>query len=996
MVGSSSYNTTTQTNYTFESLTPGTNYTFLVYSVASNKSGQQETRSSYTKPATIKNLKTESATINVISLSWQQPDGIVDHYKIVNSNTSSTITSYSTSAVIDSLTPGSPYSFWIYAVIGSDIEGDGTNIIVYTKPDVVQNLQIINASTTSVTVNWNPPYGYATSYMIQILQNSTFVTNVTSTSVTIQYLTPGNYYTFLVYALTDSLVIGASTSISDYTVPEVVKNLNTQNITTTSISLSWDKPDGNVSSYYIQILEDPTFDKNVTTTSDTITGLTPGNYYTFLVSAVVDGGYVKGTPNVTSDYTIPDVVKNLNTQNITTTSISLSWDKPDGNVSSYYIQILEDPTFDRNVTTTSDTITGLTPGNYYTFLVSAGVDGGNVKGAPNITTDYTIPEVVKNLNTQNITTTSISLSWNKPDGNVSSYYIQILEDPTFDRNVTTTSDTITGLTPGNYYTFLVSAVVDGGNVKGAPNITTDYTIPEVVKNLNTQNITTTSISLSWDKPDGNVSSYYIQILEDPTFDRNVTTTSDTITGLTPGNYYTFLVSAVVDGGNVKGAPNITTDYTIPEVVKNLNTQNITTTSISLSWDKPDGNVSSYYIQILEDPTFDRNVTTTSDTITGLTPGNYYTFLVSAVVDGGKVKGTPNITTDYTIPEVVKNLNTQNITTTSISLSWDKPDGNVSSYYIQILEDPTFDRNVTTTSDTITGLTPGNYYTFLVSAVVDGGNVKGAPNITTDYTIPEVVKNLNTQNITTTSISLSWDKPDGNVSSYYIQILEDPTFDRNVTTTSDTITGLTPGNYYTFLVSAGVDGGNVKGTPNVTNDYPIPEVVKNLNTQNITTTSISLSWDKPDGNVSSYYIQILEDPTFDKNVTTTSDTITGLTPGNYYTFLVSAGVDGGNVKGTPNITTDYTIPEVVKNLNTQNITTTSISLSWDKPDGNVSSYYIQILEDPTFDRNVTTTSDTITGLTPGNYYTFLVSAGVDGGNVKGAPNITTDYTSELSK
>ena len=83
-----------------------------------------------------------------------------------------------------------------------------------------------------------------------------------------------------------------------------------------------------------------------------------------------------------------------------------------------------------------------------------------------------------------------------------------------------------------------------------------------------------------------------------------------------------------------------------------------------------------------------------------------------------------------------------------------------------------------------------------------------------------------------------------------------------------------------------------------------------------------------------------------------------------------------------------------NLKTQNITTTSISLSWDKPDGNVSSYYIQILGDPAFDKNVTTTSDTITGLTPGNYYTFLVSAVVDGGNVKGAPNTTSDYTSEL--
>ncbi|CAJ0922748.1 unnamed protein product [Ranitomeya imitator] len=175
----------------------------------------------------------------------------------------------------------------------------------------------------------------------------------------------------------------------------------------------------------------------------------------------------------------------------------------------------------------------------------------------------TEPDLVKNLMTGIITTTSISLSWEKPDGNASSYEIQILGDPTFNKTVTTTSYTIEGLTPGNYYTLLVSAVVGENNVTGNSSAIFVYTKPEVVKNLMTGVIiTTTSISVSWEKPDGNASSYEIQILGEPTFNKTVTSTSDTIGGLTPGNYYTLLVTAVVGENNVTGSSSEISVYTM--------------------------------------------------------------------------------------------------------------------------------------------------------------------------------------------------------------------------------------------------------------------------------------------------------------------------------------------------------------------------------------------------------------------------------------------------
>ncbi|XP_075056498.1 receptor-type tyrosine-protein phosphatase H-like [Mixophyes fleayi] len=171
-----------------------------------------------------------------------------------------------------------------------------------------------------------------------------------------------------------------------------------------------------------------------------------------------------------------------------------------------------------------------------------------------------IPEIVKNFAAENITTTSVSLSWQPPVGNASSYIIEILENSTFSVTVSATSATLDQLTPGNYYTFMVSTLV-GGTVKGKSFAVANYTKPGVVKKLTTLNITTTSISLSWQKPDGNASSYLIQIMGNPNRNQTVTTNNTTMEDLSPGNYYTFLVSALVDKPNTQGNTSATSART---------------------------------------------------------------------------------------------------------------------------------------------------------------------------------------------------------------------------------------------------------------------------------------------------------------------------------------------------------------------------------------------------------------------------------------------------
>ncbi|OCT57637.1 hypothetical protein XELAEV_18003280mg, partial [Xenopus laevis] len=679
-----------------------------------------------------------------------------------------------------------------------------------------------------------------------------------------------------------------------HTVPGKIKNLAVVCVTQRTVSLSWEPPEGNSSSYVIRILQFPAFKGNLRLASLTIDSLTPGNFYTFYISAAVGESLIEGYNTSISTYTYPGEVVNLTVSNITTSSVLLNWLSPLGNSSSFLVQILQNTKFELKVAASSAEISGLQSGNLYTFLVSALVGEANIQGNSSVISAYTNPGEVVNLTVSNITTSSVLLNWLSPLGNTSSFLIQILQNTTFELKVAANSAEILGLQSGNLYTFLVCALVGEANIQGNSSEISAYTKPERVQNLATYIISTTSVSLSWQPPEGNCWSYLILILENATFIRNVTLNNTTIDGLIPGNYYTFIVTALVGDIDIKGESANTSTYTKPGEVQNLTIYSIGTTSVSLSWQPPEGKYWSYLIQILENSTFIRNVALNNATIEGLTPGGYYTFIVTALVGDSDIKGKSGNASTYTKPERVQNLATYNINTTSIYLSWQPPEGDYWFYLIQILENSTFIRNITLNNTTIDGLTPGNYYTFIVTALVGDSDINGESTNTSIYTKPERVQNLATYIISTTSVSLSWQPPEGNCWSYLILILENATFSRKVMLNNTQINGLTPVNYYTFIVTALVGDSDIDEVNSSMKKEP--GEVKDLTAYNITTSSVTLKWEPPEGNTSSLLIEVFENSNLSKNATSNFTTIDGLTPGNLYIFIVSAGVGERNLRG----------------------------------------------------------------------------------------------------
>ncbi|MCJ8735800.1 hypothetical protein PDJAM_G00251750, partial [Pangasius djambal] len=123
------------------------------------------------------------------------------------------------------------------------------------------------------------------------------------------------------------------------------------------------------------------------------------------------------------------------------------------------------------------------------------------------------------------------------------------------KNISNTSYTVTGLTAGVNYTFTVTAVAADNQTAGAPTQISAFTKPGVVASLTASNKTTSSVTITWNEPNGNRSFFTVKWTDGSL--NNSTNTSDTsytFTGLTAGVNYTFTVTAVAADNQTAGAP----------------------------------------------------------------------------------------------------------------------------------------------------------------------------------------------------------------------------------------------------------------------------------------------------------------------------------------------------------------------------------------------------------------------------------------------------------
>ncbi|XP_016341759.1 receptor-type tyrosine-protein phosphatase eta-like [Sinocyclocheilus anshuiensis] len=546
------YSATTNTSYSITSLTAGVNYTFCIPALTADNLGESEPFciSKYTEPDVIRNLIVTEITTSSLFLTWEEPAGNRDFFKLewTDEETASRSTTNNTWYNIMGPTAGVNYSFIITAV-AADKSTEGESVVTskYRKPDVIMNLTAADITTSSVLLNWTKPNGQCSCYRVEYENNNVTAEN---TSIKINHLIPGAQYTFRVFAVAaDHVTEGRANQISLYTKPDVIRNLIVFEITTSSVLLTWDEPTGNRSFFKMLWTVDKTH--ATTNTSYLITGLTAGVNYTFCITAVATDNSTEGNNFCISQYTKPDGIRNLGVSEITTSSVVLTWDEPTGNTYFFKLQWADDKTSGNSTTTnTSYLITGLTTGVNYTFSITAVAADESTEGETFCISHYTKPEMVRNLRVTEITTSSLSLTWDEPAGNIDFFRIQWTEKRTH-ATATNTSYHINDLTAGVNYTFCITAVAADKSTEGETFCISHYTKPEMVRNLRVTEITTSSLSLTWDEPAGNRDFFRIQWTEKRTH-ATATNTSYHINDLTAGVNYTFCVTAVAADKSTEG------------------------------------------------------------------------------------------------------------------------------------------------------------------------------------------------------------------------------------------------------------------------------------------------------------------------------------------------------------------------------------------------------------------------------------------------------------
>ncbi|XP_034444644.1 phosphatidylinositol phosphatase PTPRQ isoform X3 [Hippoglossus hippoglossus] len=730
--------------------------------------------------------------------------------------------------------------------------------------------------------------------------------------------------------------------------------------------------------------------------------LNPFTEYTFRVTASTTVG--EGPSTNTSEKTreqVPSSVLEVSYQNISSTSIQVSWVppiNPNGRITHYTVyglQLYSKQALSWSSNTTSILITDLDKYTGYTLRVAA----STAVGESSLTEEddifvYTLEDEPDsppvNLTVVDTSPSTVTLAWSPPEranGLIQRYEV-LYENESYSALMNTSSNgvTLTSVKPFSYYNVSVRAFTSYGNGNQTSDILHLLSGEDVPGSppygLSYESVSPSEVNVTWQPPllpNGLITHYSLE-LWNSTHYLNLTSPTGYIhiTHLRKYAQYRLMVQAHtrVGPGNHSSEPlNVTTLEDVPsDSVRNLTAQIFSSTAIIVSWDPPmEPNGRPYYLLTLQEagippdvpnqgaPAVNKTIkhSTTDNVFLFTRLRKYFPYVLTVTPATGagpsyNHTSTMYLRTDDDIPSSAPLLvSTRNLSSSAIAVVWQRPleaNGEISEYTLTLIGPAGSNTTHTTnTSFILDNLLPYTAYNLTITALTRKGS---GPHLLLQLHTDEggpmsPPRNLTIYNHTDVSVWLSWEpplEPNGVVIQYGFRtrdLITHTVTHQNSSgpSTTEYLSGFRPHSSYEISVYSytRVGHGNQFSSPvTFTTNESVSDAVGNLSCSGGSWDSILLSWEvpvNPNGQIVFYEITVEVDmQSYTHQAQSPEYTVSGLSPDQTYTLTVAAvnSAGPGDAVNCTASTLSESVPAAPRSLTVSEVTPTNVTLHWAPP------------------------------------------------------------------
>ncbi|ROL43009.1 Collagen alpha-1(XII) chain [Anabarilius grahami] len=884
-----------------------------------------------------------------------------------------------TSQVLTDLDPDTMYDVTVTAIYPDESESEdlmGSQRTLPTGPP--QNLQVFNATTTTLTVKWDHAPGPVQNYKITyqpVAGGKLLSVQVggKKNSVILQKLSPDTPYSITVAAVYRT---GESKDISGQGKTKAlggVRNLQVLNPTMTTLNVRWEPAEGKVKEYKVVYAPAAGGAESMeqvsgTTTTTVLRGLQSDTLYTVtLIPVYAEGDGQRMSEN--GKTRALGGVKNLRVTDPTMTSLNVKWDPADGAVRQYKIFFVPAAGGTEAMeqvpgAQTTIVLRNLQPDTPYTVSVVPVYPA--TEGRRQSENGRTLPlGGVRNLRLIDPTFTTLTATWEAADGNVQGY--KVLYIPTNGGtelmeqvSESTTTLVLSKLLPNTMYTVTVLPVYAEGD--GPQLSAKEKTKPlGSVRNLQVTDPTISTLNVRWEPAEGNVREYIVIYVPAGSQDQEVdqvsgTTTSTVLKNLQPDTTYTVTLVPVYH--EMEGKPLSENGRTKPlGGVRNLQVTDPTSSTLNVRWEHAEGNPRNYKVFYVPQPGDSEKMElvsggTTSTVLRNLNANTVYKVTLLPMYEND-VEGKRQSENGKTKPlGNVKNLQVTDPTVNSLRVRWDPADGDVRQYnviYVPVAGGASSMTQVSglSTNTVLRNLQPDTEYRVTVVPVYP--DAEGKKQSENGKTKPlGGVKNLQVTDPTTSSLKVRWEPAEGNVRQYrifYVPASGGAEDMEQVSggTTNTVLRNLLSDTVYTVTVVPVYPEG--EGLRQSEKGKTLPRVPpRNIQVYNPSPNTLNVRWEPASGQVQQYRvvyaplsgIRPLESVLIPGNINNAFlDQLIPDTPYSVNVMAVYADGEGPGIDGK-----GKTLPRAgPRNLRVFETTTSTISIGWDHAEGPVQQYKI---------------------------------------------------------